>query len=191
MPANSESTAETAAAVENRDEMAGSEPEMIEAAEENDDNTSSEIGDVIPEGYLFLLCFRCASVDLIQFDQGLPQSLNPLKLANGIVITDCRCVPRVTSGWPDEEPNHFVQAFDTVRIHPSLMANSNVMRVAALVVGTRVEIMTCKDGVLYIPKSKIKEYVKAQDKILSMNMNALETGNKNEVVLPYLRGNAV
>jgi hypothetical protein len=159
---------------------------------ENIDVSSS----TIEEGYLFMTCIRCLSMIAIKFgNKTLPAILGPVPslYENGIIMTMCsQCeiktqdkfvAPNIGSSSDD-----YAYGFKNLMLSPDLMKNSDVMKIAKLIVREEVSLMKCKDHMLYMNRKEIMKMVKNTDKIMGVNKLTTDDQNPSQLLLPYLTG---
>ena len=146
------------------------------------------------DGKLFLKCIRCNSMIMIQFKEGF---VPPLTIAGGyqcdnaIVMTGCAtCEERIKLENNGVAPSldEMITAFKMLRLSPLLVQSSDMMRVAKLIVHKNVDPITHKTFIAYMDRRNITKLTKRDDVLLSLDISRVETGDKHEIVLPYLQG---
>ena len=105
----------------------------------------NKIGDEPMKGCLFMVCIRCTLMIVIKFSSGsVPSAVLPIEseTKHGIVMTVCRlCDDKSESKFGYGSDTKHAQQFSDLKINPSLMRGSNIMKVAKLLPNEDVEMV--------------------------------------------------
>lgn len=177
---------------------------MSDISEMDLDNLSCDAEDVVSpaarprRGSLVLRCADCSSVVLVEYGQGdVPQRLRLPDLSgrsNGIAITNCRrCFIRTKSGREGRARVNQDQYRMTrcAAMCPKLWDASDYIKAAALVLEESVALMMVGRVGFHISWDLVSKSLDARDRIVSLDISQVVTGDPGRVILPYLAGNWV
>lgn len=148
-------------------------------------------------GCLILCCAECLSAVLIEYSNGsipgLPLPSEMSSRFNGVALTDCRnCFARTKKGLEGRAHDNRGQfrLARTASMCPSLWDASNLTRAAALVLEEEaVSLMLVGRVCLHLSWDRVSRAITARDRVTSLDISQVATGDVRKIVLPHLAGN--
>lgn len=149
-------------------------------------------------GCLILGCAECSSGVLIEYSNGtipgLPRMSSTSPRCNGVALTHCRnCFARTRKGLEGRAHDNR-EKFRMARaasMCPSLWETSDLAKAAALVLKEPASLMLVGRVCLHLSWDRIVRAVSARDRVTSLDISQMVTGDVQNIVLPYLAGNWV
>ncbi|KAK5162659.1 uncharacterized protein LTR77_011265 [Saxophila tyrrhenica] len=175
---------------ENRNEI---EPESKSVSETAPESESSD-------GHLFPTCVRCLSATMIKFSSGsVPAMPTPTAdtYDNAVVMTLCLMCEVEDEQLNDVDDvdkkkyassSRAMNSFRTLKLNPALIKGSDVLKAAELIVGEPVTTMKSDSKLMFVTRDLIKSKIGVSDRMSSMNLSKVESGDASQVKLPYLSG---
>ncbi|GIZ36544.1 hypothetical protein CKM354_000001500 [Cercospora kikuchii] len=156
------------------------------------DYEDSIVGDMktledIPNDHVFPTCIICARMIYIRC--ATSRFPAQFKTNNMVLPTTCSQCKNVVPGIPPPfvETKNDPKLFETMGIHVSMMARSDMMRIARTVVGEDAHLAHDADLVVYMPINDIMKCVPAGSEIRSIDKEAFAEGRGSHVLQPHLR----
>lgn len=147
-------------------------------------------------GCLILCCAECLSAVLIEYSNGsipgLPRLSDTSPRCNGVALTDCRnCFARTRKGLEGRAHDNRGQfrMARTASICPSLWDASDLIKAAALVLEEAVGLMLVGRVCLHMSWDRVARAISARDRVTSLDISQVVTGDARKIVLPHLAGN--
>lgn len=161
-----------------------------------DDPPDTEEG--LKYGCLILGCAECSSAVLVEYSSGaipgLPRLSSTSPRGNGVALTDCRnCFNRTRKGLEGRAYDNRGQ-FRMARaasMCPSLWETSDLARAAAIVLEEPVGLMLVGRVCLHLGWDRVARAISARDRVTSLDISQVVTGDARKIVLPHLAGNWV
>lgn len=147
-------------------------------------------------GCLILCCAQCLSAVLIDYSNGsipgLPRLSNTSPRCNGVALTDCpNCFARTRKGLEGRAHDNRGQ-FRMARaasMCPSVWNASDLAKAAALVLKEAVGLMLVGRVCLHMNWDRVARAISARDRVTSLDISQVVTGDARKIVLPHLAGN--
>lgn len=147
-------------------------------------------------GCLILCCAQCLSAVLIDYSNGsipgLPRLSNTSPRCNGVALTDCpNCFTRTRKGLEGRAHDNRGQ-FRMARaasMCPSVWNASDLAKAAALVLKESVGLMLVGRVCLHMSWDRVARAISARDRVTSLDISQVVTGDARKIVLPHLTGN--
>lgn len=159
-----------------------------------DDASGSE--EEAKRGCLILCCTDCLSAVLIEYSNGsipgLPRLSNTSSRCNGVALTDCRnCFARTRKGLEGRGNGNGGQfrMTRTASMCPSLWDASDLTKAAALVLEEEVGLMLVGRIRLHLSWDRVSRAITARDRVTSLDISQVDTGDARKIVSSHLAGN--
>jgi hypothetical protein len=159
-----------------------------------DDASGSE--EEAKRGCLILCCTDCLSAVLIEYSNGsipgLPRLTNTSPRCNGVALTDCsNCFARTRKGLEGRGNGNGGQfrMTRTTSMCPSLWDASDLTKAAALVLEEEVSLMLVGRIRLHLSWDRVSRAITARDRITSLDISQVDTGDARKIVLSHLADN--
>ncbi|GIZ48191.1 hypothetical protein CKM354_001126200 [Cercospora kikuchii] len=156
------------------------------------DYEDSVIGDLktledISNDHVFLACIACARMIYIRCAK--PSKFPAqFRTKNMVLPTTCSKCKNLVSAIPPRfaETSNDLKLFETMGIHVSLMAKSDVMRIALAVVGEDAYLANDAGLVVYMHINDIMKCIPTGSEIRSVDKEAFVEGRKSHVLQSHL-----
>lgn len=148
-----------------------------------------------PNGYVFLACFGCYRLDLIEYDG----RILPAYIKEGddgseyIVVLTIYGIYRKKPAFSGQSKGSIKSKFlPTFRyFSPEWIKRSNPVRATYYIIGREVSMLSVDRGVAYKDANLILRDLEGEDRIISVNLGRFQEGYWDNLKLGYLRGGLI
>jgi hypothetical protein len=159
----------------------GTEPENRDAVEA-----------AAPHGFVW--CLDCARLDRIRYEnRTLPEyfegGVGEQKCGIVLILCGlCRRTPARITVAKSQLESRVTSSFQQLGLGAQIFEGSEAVRAARAVMKREVQVLKNAFGVVYRDVDKIVRELGVEDQIVSVNLEKFRLGDRQEIMLPYLRG---
>jgi hypothetical protein len=161
---------------------------------ENREQVEAEAPPSAEEGHGFVWCLDCRRLDRIRYEnRRLPEyfegGVGEQKCGIVLILCGlCRGTPARITIAKSQLESRITSSFQQLQLGAQVFEGSEAVRAARAVMKRDVQVLSNGFGVVYRDVDKIVRELGVEDQIVSVNLEKFRSGDRQEIMLPYLRG---